>query len=199
MSKGTPKPSAPPPPVQVTLARHGQAAGEQRPGEVGAPLTKLGLRQAERVGKRLASEKFDHIYSSDMARAYETAQAVVKHHPGTPYTVSKDIREITGFHFAPRASRKKDVKERIDKERQACERFLRKLRKHKPGERILLVIHGNLIRLLISTLSEVNPRKAVILETNNTGVFKVRLMLDGQVSRVGLANCVKHLTPNQIS
>ncbi|MDP6506165.1 MAG: histidine phosphatase family protein, partial [Planctomycetota bacterium] len=188
--------SSPPPPLEVTLVRHGQAAGEQRPGELGSPLTKLGLRQAERVGKRLASETFDHIYSSDMARACGTAQAVIKHHRKTPYVVSKDIREVTGFHFFPRAPREKVVKERIEKERQACARFLRRLRKHKPGEKVLLVIHGNLIRLLISTLSDVKPGRAVILETHNTGVFKLKLSLEkGELARVNLANCVKHLTP----
>ena len=199
MSK-RPMKSSPPPPLEITLVRHGQAAGKQRPGEVGSPLTKLGLRQADRVGKRLASESFDHIYSSDMARAYETAQAVIKNHRKTPYTVSKDIREITGFHFSPRASLKKDVKERVEKERKACARFLRRLRKHKPGEKILLVIHGNLIRLLISTISDVNPRRAVILETHNTGVFEVILSLEKEeLARVNLANCVKHLIPSQIS
>lgn len=193
------EPATPPPPLEITLVRHGQAGGEQRPGEVGSPLTRLGLRQADRVGKRLSAEEYDHIYSSDMARAFETAQAVIQHHPRTRFTVSKNIREIAGFHFSARASRKKDERERVARETEAYKRFLRRLRKHGPGERILLVIHGNLIRMLISVLAGVNPRKTIALMTNNTGVFKVQLFLDDGRQLVNLTNCVKHLAPSQVS
>lgn len=63
--------------LNVLFIRHGQA-GVGKPFEkyLGGPLTKMGLKQAQKIGKRLATVPFDHLYSSDMARSYQTALAI---------------------------------------------------------------------------------------------------------------------------
>ncbi|MGB0384089.1 MAG: histidine phosphatase family protein [Ardenticatenaceae bacterium] len=54
--------------MELILVRHGL------PEEGGdPPLTPAGVKQAERVARRLASEGVDHIVSSPMRRAIETA------------------------------------------------------------------------------------------------------------------------------
>ena len=135
-------------PLTLYLVRHGEAGGESRPGEVGPPLTKRGERQAAKVARRLAGESFDHIYSSDMSRSYHTAQAIIANHKGTPYTVSQDIREVAGHHVLPgRTPRAKAIRDRMIRSNKCVPKFLRQLLKtHGPGERVLLVIHGNLMR-----------------------------------------------------
>ena len=64
-------------PLTMVFVRHGEADAHNVDQNLGAPLTRLGRRQAARVGKRLADEKFDHIYTSNLSRAYDTAAAIL--------------------------------------------------------------------------------------------------------------------------
>lgn len=70
-----------PAPTRLFLVRHGQSGGnaEGRFGGHGpTPLSELGKRQAELTAKTLAKEAIDAIYSSDLARAVETAEYLAK-------------------------------------------------------------------------------------------------------------------------
>ncbi|CAG8833131.1 536_t:CDS:2, partial [Racocetra persica] len=62
-------------------------------GHMDSELNKTGKEQAEIVGRRLRKMKFDHIYTSDLSRAKKTAEAIVKHHPDTPFTEDFRLRE----------------------------------------------------------------------------------------------------------
>ena len=71
----TPRPS----PARLLLIRHGQSTwnSEHRiQGQLDPPLSNEGRRQAERVGQRIAGRHFAGFYSSDLKRAFETAQAI---------------------------------------------------------------------------------------------------------------------------
>jgi len=68
-----------PHPTRLFLIRHGQSAGnaEGRFGGHGpTPLSDLGRRQAENTARLLAKEGIQAIYSSDLKRAVETAEAL---------------------------------------------------------------------------------------------------------------------------
>jgi probable phosphoglycerate mutase len=70
-----------PPPTRLYLIRHGQSAGnaEGRFGGHGpTPLSELGVRQAEKTAKLLASEHIDVIYASDLSRAVQTAEPLAE-------------------------------------------------------------------------------------------------------------------------
>jgi probable phosphoglycerate mutase len=63
------------------LARHGESDWnvERRwQGNADRPLTDLGRRQAGQLAERLASTPLDGVYSSDLLRARETAEAVAR-------------------------------------------------------------------------------------------------------------------------
>jgi probable phosphoglycerate mutase len=65
----------------VYLARHGESDWnvERRwQGNADRPLTELGRRQADELAERLASTPLDAVYSSDLLRARETAEAVAR-------------------------------------------------------------------------------------------------------------------------
>jgi len=68
-----------PQPTRLFLIRHGQSAGnaEGRFGGHGpTPLSRLGERQAQLTAKTLAKEGISAIYSSDLHRAVQTAEAL---------------------------------------------------------------------------------------------------------------------------
>lgn len=66
-------------PTELVVIRHGETVwnSERRmQGQRNSALSELGRAQARALGKRLQNERFDYLYSSDLDRAYETAQAV---------------------------------------------------------------------------------------------------------------------------
>ena len=179
--------------IRLVLVRHGECGGEPRQPELGPPLTPLGRRQAARVAKRLAEEEFDHIYSSDLARAYETAQAIRACHAGTPYVASKDLREV-GDHFDV-----SDPTPELLRQRQAVARFARRLmRRHRYGQSILIVAHERLIQLLVTLLAGLSPERTILLSCFNTSVTLLRVRRKGSPV-LDAANCVTHLLPGQVT
>jgi len=88
---------------EVLLVRHGeQKFFENIPlGQAyDAPLSELGQKQAEAVGKRLASARIGRVYCSDMQRAHDTAKAIAGHHGMEPI-VKPGLREIDLWQRAP--------------------------------------------------------------------------------------------------
>jgi broad specificity phosphatase PhoE len=182
--------------LTIVLVRHAQAFKDAGPVPLGPPLTAIGQRQARRVARRLAGERFDHIYSSDLTRAWQTAEAIRRHHRQTPCTVTADLREVVHDHYVRRRLSRRPV---VQAERARVEHFARRLlRTHRPPQRILVVAHGNLIRALLPRLADRQPGQTVVIESHNTAVFIIELWSPGDaVLRV--ANCVRHLNPSLIT
>jgi probable phosphoglycerate mutase len=65
--------------TRILLIRHGETAWNATgriQGQSDIPLNASGREQARRVAQRLASEPVQALYSSDLARAYETATII---------------------------------------------------------------------------------------------------------------------------
>ncbi len=83
--------------MRLLLVRHGLTLSNVQgryTGQSDVPLTEVGERQAEAVGKRLASESLDVIVSSDLQRARDTANAIAHHH-NLPVWNDADLREAS--------------------------------------------------------------------------------------------------------
>lgn len=83
--------------MRLILVRHGESEYNRigrYQGQVDAPLSELGLRQAEALAKRLATEKLDAIYASPLQRAYRTGKAIAQYHPSVPFYEEPAIVEI---------------------------------------------------------------------------------------------------------
>ncbi|HKW07939.1 MAG TPA: histidine phosphatase family protein [Candidatus Dormibacteraeota bacterium] len=66
-------------PTRLVLVRHGQSTWNREhriQGQLDPPLSAEGLRQAELLGLRLAARRFAGFYASDLARAFQTAEAI---------------------------------------------------------------------------------------------------------------------------
>jgi broad specificity phosphatase PhoE len=160
-------------------------------GMADPPLTKLGRVQARRVAKRLSGERFAAIYCSDLARAHETARAIKVHHPGTRLVVDRGLREIPGYGAGE-----------VRQAARACRAILRRAR---PGDHVLVVAHGNLIRFFAARAAGVDPGDAVFFDTCNSSVTVLRVNKRRtradyyRLARIALANCAGHLLPRQIT
>ncbi|MDP9310674.1 MAG: histidine phosphatase family protein [Chloroflexota bacterium] len=85
--------------MRLILVRHGESEWNRigrYQGQADAPLSELGLRQADALGKRLAAEKLDAIYSSPLQRARRTADAIAGYHPAL--TIEEDSRLLEIDH-----------------------------------------------------------------------------------------------------
>src|SRR6266536_6039659 len=79
----------------LLLVRHGETdwnAEGRLQGHTDRPLNGYGREQAKALAVRLADENVAAIYSSDLARARETAE-IVGERLGLPVVVDPDIRE----------------------------------------------------------------------------------------------------------
>ncbi|ORX49895.1 PGAM-domain-containing protein [Hesseltinella vesiculosa] len=82
--------------LRITLIRHGNTdANNLRilQGQTDTLLSSLGHQQAILAGERLAEERFDRIYSSDLQRCQQTTRAISVHHPNTPMQLMAELRE----------------------------------------------------------------------------------------------------------
>ena len=68
---------------RLILVRHGQTLANKNhllQGASDGPLTRQGQLEAERIGDCLRTFQIDHVVSSDLVRAIDTAMAIAVHH-----------------------------------------------------------------------------------------------------------------------
>ena len=82
--------------TEIYLIRHGESQANERDvflGHGDLDLTEKGKKQAELTAEYLKACHFDVIYSSDLLRAYHTAEATAKK-VGLPIVKDERLREI---------------------------------------------------------------------------------------------------------
>ncbi|MCL2376628.1 MAG: histidine phosphatase family protein [Defluviitaleaceae bacterium] len=83
--------------MKIFTVRHGQTHWNTEgriQGHMDIPLDETGLAQAERLGARLANEKVDIIYASDLLRAAKTAEIINRHH-NAEFVTAPALRETS--------------------------------------------------------------------------------------------------------
>lgn len=83
--------------MRLILVRHGESEWNRigrYQGQQDAPLSELGLRQAEALAHRLQNEQLDAIYTSPLQRARRTAEAIGRFHPSLPLHQDPALMEI---------------------------------------------------------------------------------------------------------
>ncbi len=82
--------------LTLTLVRHGQTQFNVRrvlQGSANSPLTRDGRRGVRATATHLAGSAFTAAYTSPAGRAMHTATEIVRHHPGLPLWIERDLRE----------------------------------------------------------------------------------------------------------
>jgi broad specificity phosphatase PhoE len=142
----------------LLLVRHGETdwnADGRLQGQTDRPLSDFGRRQARELGEQLKSEELESeklvaIYSSDLARARETAE-IVGERLGLPVVLDPDLREKDWGTWEGLTAVERDRVEFVGESTEVHqERMLQALRRiaelHPGDDRVLVVTHGGSMR-----------------------------------------------------
>ena len=83
--------------MRLIIIRHGESEWNRigrYQGQADAPLSELGVRQANALSMRLRTEPIDAIFTSPLQRARRTAEAVAQFHAATPFNIEPALMEI---------------------------------------------------------------------------------------------------------
>jgi len=83
--------------MRLIIVRHGESAWNalgRYQGQHDAPLSSLGMRQADALAERLRREPIDRIFTSPLQRAAKTAAAIARYHPNVPLEQLPALMEI---------------------------------------------------------------------------------------------------------
>ena len=181
--------------TELILIRHGETVwnSQQRmQGHSNSDLSEEGRAQIESLGQWMKNVSFDHIYSSDSLRTRQTAEAITKS-SGHTLKIDQRLREKNLGVFEGLTT--EEAKERhpeifrlfktagsnyvIDEgesTQQLLDRaleFIEEIRLLQPDQRVVLVTHGGVVRVLIKHtlgLSVGSPTRFLI---KNTGLFRL--------------------------
>jgi broad specificity phosphatase PhoE len=203
--------------TNVLLIRHGQSRGnaERRfGGHTATPLSARGRNQAQATARTLKSESVTAIYSSDLARAMETARPLAKMTGlpvnGTSAFRERDVGVMEGLTFEDAAQQHPEqyaallrrdfdyvlmggesYRQLLDRARQKLDEIIEEHR----GGRIAVFSHTGTICILALHLMgalDAPELKPVWVSSGNCGITKFELRDDGFV-RVLTVNDTSHL------
>jgi broad specificity phosphatase PhoE len=188
--------------LRLLLVRHGEtslnAARVLQPPDT--PLSARGLAQAAALARRLHEEPVAALWSSDLLRALQTAQAIAGARPIVPQPLlqERNFGELRGrpcdtLGFDPLALRDAPpggesvaaFEARVD---EALDRALAAAR--RDGGTVLLVTHGLVIHSLLSRRLARPAGLALPPRIANTSLTVVE---DGDPPRAVLLDCTAHL------
>jgi len=204
--------------THVLLIRHGQSEGnaERRfGGHTATPLSPRGHRQAQATARALKDEELTAIYSSDLARALETAQPLAAL-TGLPINPTRAFRErsvgvMEGLTFEAAAQQhpeqyaallRRDFEHVLtggESYRQLLDRAWQKLDEiivqHKGGKIAVFSHTGTICILALHLMGALDAPelKPVWITNANCAITKFELREDGFV-RVLTINDTRHLS-----
>ena len=161
----------------IYLVRHGETTWNKEgrfQGHMDVELSPVGLKQAEIVAERMKQIKIDQIYTSDLKRAYKTAEIIAKPHSLQLKEINKireihigiwggkTLEEIRETHFDEFRKWNTDENYTIDGGEsfktfndRVYESLLSIMDKHK-GENICVVTHGGVVKSFVSSILELS-------------------------------------------
>lgn len=136
----------------LLLVRHGETdwnAEGRLQGHTDRPLNDYGRRQAQALAEQLAGARVDAIYTSDLARARETAE-IVAARLGLPVAVDPDLREKDWGTWEGLTSEERLTVEfqgeSTEAHRERVMRAIERIVAAHAGGRVVVVTHGGSLR-----------------------------------------------------
>ena len=160
--------------ARLLLVRHGVTDHNDNrrfAGQIDVELNDEGFRQAEKIRDRLAEEKIDAVYSSDLKRAVATAEVIASTHKADiiqqPELREMNYGDIESLTYDEIRERYPEVSNSIfnftvdlslpggENFREFAERsrsFLDTVREYEEDQTVLIVTHGGVLRVLMCDL-----------------------------------------------
>jgi len=160
--------------TMLYLVRHGETdwnRARRIQGSTDIPLNDLGREQAATSGRLLARRQWDGIYASPLSRAFETA-SIIAGEIGLPAPVPiPELVErnygtaegMTGADIDRLFPHGTEVPGRETREQVAARVIpaLHRLASEHPGENLVVVAHGGVIRTVLNTVAPDGPVEAI--------------------------------------
>lgn len=163
--------------AKIILIRHGEDDNTVRGGWSNTALTENGISQSEKLADRLISEKIniDEIYTSDLLRAYQTADIIAEKYGINPIKCM-ELREVNNGRLAGMKNEIADVKypnlywrclewEEHYPDGESPKEFFERIKKlwnrfsnkYKDSDKsIAIVTHAGVINIILSIISNEN-------------------------------------------
>ncbi len=200
----------------IILTRHGETDWNSNfriQGHTDIDMNKNGASQAEALAERLARETIDAIYTSDLSRAADTAEAVRRRLPDARFMKTPVLRERnwgalegltreeikTGFpddaarlaagdpDYAPAGGESKNqVRARVHG-------FLDSLVSENKGKTVLVVTHGGICAMAMRIILGTDMASRAPFRIDNCSVTMIACGEDGSMWVESL-NCTCHLS-----
>ena len=184
--------------LKVLLVRHAQSEANINrilQGQTDGTLTEKGMAQAHLLAEHFSNKSLDMIISSDLHRAYKTAQIVAKKQ-SLEVVTTKSLREwnagiLDGLPAAsleeaitksqlPLSEFTPDDGESFSQLRERAINFLTTLETHNQGQVIMVCTHGDLLRVLVGSILEKDLESSMIIEFDNTSYTTIVLNNNGK-------------------
>ena len=194
--------------LELWLIRHGETdwnAQYRIQGQQHNALSELGVRQARRLGRRLAKEQFDEVYCSDLKRTVQTAELAF---PGRKLVFDRRLREISrgvleGNLGADLVGEQRDAYTAMQRDvlnvrppggenyRDLAARVVPWLESLPESGRVAAVTHGGVVYTLLHHIVGVAWAANWRFSADNTGI--TRLRLKAEMTRLVSVNDTAHL------
>jgi len=197
--------------MKLILVRHGETFANKihiTQGQTHGKLNSKGKIQSNKLARRLSKEHIDYAYVSDLGRAAETAEAILKCHPNIEVKYSKDLRERSfgiydGKHqdtyrkvlaesgkkfylFKPKSG-----ESHLEAQRRIKKFYRELLLKHK-DETVLIVSHGSLLGNLYLYLFRKSYKEYLKYHPENAALTILKVQKNKK-PKVHILNSIKHL------
>lgn len=189
--------------VKILLIRHGETEwneGRRYQGQVDIPLSQRGQWQADCLASRLAAIKIEAIYSSDLARARDTAYAIASRH-NLELQLTTELRELNfgqwegktfeqiKTEFPPYAQQwlRDPAQVKIpggESFTQLLDRSLNWVKmaiQQHPDQTLALVAHGGTLRVMLCGLLGLPLERMWVLRMDNASLSMVEVWDKGTV------------------
>ena len=185
--------------LHLMLVRHGETdwnVQRRYQGQTDVPLSGLGRQQAELIAGRLAGEKIDAMYASDLSRAWETAQ-ITAGKSGLEVVPEPRLRELKfgileGLTFDEAEAQHPEMiaawlddftktpegAETIQAFRERIVSLLDGLKENHDEQTVLLVGHGGSLSEILRVVLELSQEKRWYLELENVSLSEVSISED---------------------
>lgn len=177
---------------------------EKKLGDRLMPLSLEGRKQSRAIARRLKKENIDVIYSSELARAQETA---IQFAGKKKIVIDERLNEIdwkrwhrVKYFKTSEERRKQHLKEydkldaQLDKMQADMRRTLADIFAKNKGKKVAVFCHGNIIKSILTSIINADVIGFLSLEIYQSSISKLVIDRDGYV-KVSFINDVNHL-PN---